>query len=204
MRWGDDLAGQTKSGPFEGLRPEARLAKLSRVGRAAFACASAELAFILDSKARQFLESPGSDVIRDALDGAWQFVTDGTTDTSYPHEALLPLIPDDDDPGWSVARAILGCTSAAAAYAVWVVEEDSVVNAKWAAGQIYDVAEFYSRNEFQQLDNAGVDALPPMTWVLDWIDGALRDAGSMSPLDLKSMAEAKAIEFSAFFDVTVN
>lgn len=43
-----------------------------------------------------------------------------------------------------------------------------------------------------------------MTWVLGWIDAALRDAGSMSPLELRSMAEAKAVAFAAFFDVTVN
>lgn len=85
-------------------------------------------------------------------------MTDGTSGASYTHEALLLFVPDDDDPGWTVARAILGFTSAAAAYAVWVVEEESVVRSKWAAVQIYDVAEFYSRYRFQQLDNAGVTA----------------------------------------------
>lgn len=55
-----DLAGLAKSSPVKACAQKQRLATLSRVGRAAFACASAELAFALDSKARQFLELPGA------------------------------------------------------------------------------------------------------------------------------------------------
>lgn len=191
----------TTNTAFESLDLEAKLAALPPNARAALACASAELVSELDTRVRVSLHQSDNGAIRKALNMAWLSVENSQPLARNAHKALLPLIPDDDDPGWSVARGILGNTTAAAAYAVWATEQDGIVNAKWALVQVFDVAEFYSRYRHPSLDNDALDGLPLMKWTVTWIDRALHDATVHSPRDLRSSAETSAPAFAGFFDL---
>lgn len=152
---------------------KARLDAADVSGQVGFASACAERLFPLYElfTARTGQGDPA--LLRDALDRAWAGESGATVGADVEHllEAVEGLVPDDDQPDFSVWSPLAQHAAAAVAYALrlWLSGESQ--NGVWAARQLFEVADYVL--QLDEPGNAYVDEGEPVALALGAIESAL-------------------------------
>lgn len=119
----------------------ARLDRLSREHKTAFAASCAQRVLPLFSKYARLLNDPTSfEILTRSLDLTWQALTDPHTKVNAVVDQAERLVPDSED-GWSLEAGFAQNAAAAVAYAARTWCHDSSEDAAWAALQVYQTAD---------------------------------------------------------------
>lgn len=167
---------------------KARLDAQDLAEQVLFACACAESVFPLYElfAARTGQGDPA--LLREALDRAWAVQPGAVAggDIERLREAVESLVPQDDQPDFSVWSPLAQNAAAAVAYALrlWLSGESQ--NGVWAARQLYEVADYVL-----QVDEAGdayVDEGEPVALALGAIETALASIATGDSAGLRDTA----------------
>jgi len=118
----------------------ARLTRLNRVGRAAFAAACAERLAPLFLRYAATTEAADGAALRAIIDEVWRAVSGEDCDLRPLQAAAEDLVPDDEGE-WSTQTAYAQNAAACSAYAVRAWLTDDPQEAAWAARQLYEAAD---------------------------------------------------------------
>lgn len=132
----------------------ARLARLSRTQKAAFAAACAERLVPLFLRYAASKESVDGDVIRSVVDGVWRAIGGASADLE-PLQALAEDLVPEEDEEWSAEAGYAQNAAASAAYSVRAWLTDDPEEAGWAARQVYEAADYAAQ---QAIDTSGLES----------------------------------------------
>lgn len=146
---------------------EARLERLDRHGRTAFAALCAERLLPLFTRYSIETGDGSPSELRKILDRLWAAL-DGSAVADLSSDATLAasMVPDEDGP-WTFVSGYGQNAAASVAYAVQTWQEDSPEAAVWAAWQVYEVADYAEQS---RLDNGAVGPKnfePEPNWLVE-------------------------------------
>lgn len=129
----------------------ARLARLSRAQKAAFAAACAERLVPLFLRYAASAESVDGDAIRSVVDGVWHAVGGSGADLEPLQSLAEDLVPEEDEE-WSTEAGFAQNAAASAAYSVRSWLSDDPQEAGWAARQVYEAADYAAQQAIDTSD----------------------------------------------------
>lgn len=176
---------------------EKRLATLSVESRGRFACSCAERLIPLGEWAFTRTGRAGFDLIRSALDAAWEGerLGDARLHVLRRHRTEVEaLIPDEDDDEWQPELPYVTNAVTAVAYALSTWESTGTEDALWAARQLHEAIDYsiqVDAPEDEYVDVAG--GHPAMRLALAAIWVALSAANEQAVPELRRAAHADGV-----------
>lgn len=136
----------------------ARLARLGRSARTAFAASCAQRLWPLYRRYAALMRPPHLPTLAAALDDVWTAVDAGGVDLAAVSATAELMVPDEEDPDWVHESAYAQNAVASIAYAAESWRTDAVQQAVWAARQVYEAADHAAQAALPALDLNSPDA----------------------------------------------
>lgn len=131
---------------------KARLARLDRAGKTAFAAACAERTWPLFPRCAEATGEGDVAVLRAVLDDAWRAAAgEDVGDLSAAQTTAEEMVPVDDGE-WIFEMGYGQNAAAAVAYAVRTGLIDDPQQAAWAARQVYEAADYAALHAYPELE----------------------------------------------------
>ncbi|NYG22844.1 hypothetical protein BJY17_003591 [Agromyces hippuratus] len=137
---------------YEEAEIAARLTRLGRVERTAFAAACAERLWPLFTRCAEVAEHADATVVRGVLDDLWRAVNGADVSGIAQLQGVAEAMVPSDDDEWVFEMGYLQNAAASVAYAIRVWLTGSPQEAVWAARQVYEVADYAARRLHPDLD----------------------------------------------------
>lgn len=128
---------------FDENQLKRRLEPFDRSQKTAFAAACAQrLVPLFDRYTQQEGDPSCMERMNIIVSAAWQAASGMEIEAIRLGDEAESMVPDEDEGGWTPAKAYAGNAAAAAAYALRVWITDDAQHAVWAALQLFDAADF--------------------------------------------------------------